>query len=41
MIELISQFVSITNYMAIKKYKKLVIDYDIKEIDYGENRTGY
>ena len=41
MIELISQFVSITNYMAIKKYEKLVIDYDIKEIDYVENITEY
>ena len=41
MIELISQFVSITKYMATKKYEKLDIDYDIKEINYGENITGY
>ena len=41
MIELISPFVSIAKYMATKKYEKLSIDYDIKEIDYGENITGY
>jgi hypothetical protein len=41
MIELISPFVSITKYIANKKYQKFFYDRDIIEINYGENITGY
>ena len=41
MIELISPFVSITKYIATKKYQKFFYDRDIIEINYGENITGY
>ena len=41
MIELISPFVSITKYIANKKYQKYFYERDIIEINYGENITGY
>ena len=41
MLELISQFVSISKYLSTKIYKKLSNENHIIEVNYGENITGY